>query len=95
LVTRTNLSVPSSSRCQVPVRGAARIRSTESVGSFMISCAHTSTRGEIAPALVDLIDVDVIVDVHELEQMEQEQRDVGIGAGGHVRHRRRTRNYAG
>jgi hypothetical protein len=43
-------------------------------------------RGELAPSFVDLVHVDGVVDFHELEQVEQEQRDVGIGTGGHVSH---------
>ena len=45
-------------------------------------------RGQFAPALVDLVDVDFVVDIHELQQMEQEQRDVGVGARGDIGHRR-------
>ncbi len=47
---------------------------------------------EFAPALVDLVDVHLVVDVHELEEVEQEQRDVGVGPGGHVGDRRRPRD---
>ena len=44
--------------------------------------------GELAPALVDLLDVDGVLDVHELEQVEQEERHVGVRPGGDVGHRR-------
>src|SRR6202035_5894679 len=44
-------------------------------------------RGQRAPAVVDLLHVDRVVHVHELQQVEQEQRHVGVGAGGDVRHR--------
>jgi hypothetical protein len=40
------------------------------------------------PAAVDVLDVDLVVDVHELEQVEEEERDVGVGAGRDVGHRR-------
>ena len=41
----------------------------------------------LGPAAVDVADVDLVVDVEVLEQVEEEQRHVGVGAGGHVRHR--------
>ncbi len=43
LLTCSKMSVPLSFSRQDPVRGAARIRSTSSPGSFMISCDQTST----------------------------------------------------
>ena len=39
------------------------------------------------PAPVDVLDVDLVVDVHVLEQVEEEQRHVGVGAGADVGHR--------
>src|SRR5699024_11986544 len=44
--------------------------------------------GQLFPPLVDLIDVEVELDIEVFEQMEQEQRNVGIGPGGDVRDRR-------
>ena len=40
------------------------------------------------PAVVDLLDVDGVLHVHELQEMEQEQRHVGVCARGHIRHGR-------
>ena len=40
------------------------------------------------PARVDVVDVDLVVDVDVLEQVEQEQRDVGVRPGRDVGHRR-------
>ena len=37
------------------------------------------------PSIVQLVDVDLVLDVHELEQMEQEQRHVAVGDRGDVR----------
>ena len=74
-------------RCHAPVRGAARIRSTASPGSFMISCDQTSTAVRARP-LVDLLGVDGVVDAHGVQQVEQEQWHVGVRAGRDVRHRR-------
>ena len=48
---------------------------------------QTSTLEACGPAAVDVLDVDLVVDVHVLEHVEQEQRHVGVRAGGDVRHR--------
>ena len=68
-----------------------------SFGSFMISCAQAPrrpgvTRGQAAPPFVDLLDVDGVVDVHVLEQVEKEERDVRVRARRDVGHRRHTGN---
>ena len=44
-------------------------------------------RRQREPALVDFLHVDRVVHVHELEQVEQEKRHVGVRARGDVRHR--------
>ena len=41
----------------------------------------------VGPPGVDLVDVDLVVDVEVLQEVEQEQRQLGVGARGHVRHR--------
>ena len=38
----------------------------------------------LGPSLVQLVDVDLVVDVHELQQMEQEQRHVAVRDRGNV-----------
>src|SRR3712207_8333024 len=38
------------------------------------------------PAPVDVVDVDLVVDVQVLEQVEEEQRHVGVGAGRSEEH---------
>ena len=79
---------PASSSRQIPVFGACVSSSTSSPISLRMSWLQTSTFDASRPAAVDVADVDLVVDVHVLEQVEQEQRHVGVGAGGHVRHRR-------
>ena len=45
---------------------------------------------DLRPPFVQLVDVDLVVDLHELEQVEQEQRHVAVGDGRHVRDARRS-----
>ena len=49
------------------------MRSMLSVGLLHDQLRPDVDGGELPPALVDLLDVDGVVDVHELEQVEQEQ----------------------
>ena len=51
---------------------------------------HSSIAPGLRPRVVELVDVDLVVDVHELEQVEEEERHVAVGDGGDVRHRART-----
>ena len=43
---------------------------------------------QLLPALVDLVDVEVEIDVHVFEDVEQKQRHIGVGARGDVGDRR-------
>jgi hypothetical protein len=71
--------------------GASTIRSTASFGLLHDQlCPHVHRRRELEPSLVDLLDVEPVVDVRVLQEMEQEQRNVGVGPGRDVRHRRRA-----
>src|SRR6185312_12914578 len=75
---------------QAPGTGAGRGQDALHVvaGIFHDQLRPDVHRGQRTPAVVDLLHVHRVVDVHELEQVEQEQRHVGVGPGGDVRHRR-------
>ena len=84
---KTSAPLASSEYC--PVAGVAVSCSNDVVGLLHDHLApHVGPR-ELLPALVDLVDVQVEVDVHVLEDVEQEQRHVGVGARGDVGDRRR------
>jgi hypothetical protein len=44
-------------------------------------------RSRLGPSLVDVVHVDVVVDIQVLEEMETEQRQIGVGPRGHIRER--------
>ena len=91
-VVRRPLERQPSVVAESPDPGARRLRQQLDLRAGLLDdqLAPHVLRGQPLPAGVDLGHVDLVVDVEVLEQVEQEQRHVRVGAQGDVRDRRQA-----